>query len=170
MIVGCLTRNKGARECPARAKQGCPTSRRCPSRPTSFFACGWLKKKADATGEELAEAAKARAEQEKKQSEQLKAAELAAALASDKPKAAGKQLSRNPHAVRKRSLRGKEKRKKKQAPKPRDKAATDAEKAALRTPTQHDPRKQGRPGASWGAKQRCPQGLWGVSDYPSYSI
>ena len=92
----------------------------------SLFACGWLKRKVDATGEEVAEAAKARAKQEKEPekeaagrvSEQHKAAELAAKLASDKPKAAGKQLSRNPEAVRKRALRAKQKRlmKKDQSP------------------------------------------------------
>jgi hypothetical protein len=105
----------------------------------SLFACGWLKRKVDATGEEVAEAAKARARQEKQQSEQYKAAELAAKLASDKPKAAGKQLSRNSEAVRKRALRAKQKRlmKKDQSPKPREKVAIDAEKAAMRTPQEN---------------------------------
>ena len=38
------------------------------SQQPSLFAFGWLKRKADATGEELAEAGKARAAQEKEAS------------------------------------------------------------------------------------------------------
>ena len=101
------------------------------SRQPSLFASGFIARKtSETTGEELAKAADARAEQEKKQVEQIAAAAAAKLARDNAPKAAGKRpLSRDPEAVRSRLKRMKKKKAKLGKAKPRDKAAADAEKA-----------------------------------------